>query len=1014
MNVQLFVVVVVVFCTLVELPASMGRSVNPYDIFRRTLPDSSVIIAYNRSNEIEKHCSPFLASASELKPDDKMKDRLWNELSFYLGDWEQENDGVPLMQLRNAGIPRSSQSLTTSPLKLASFEVIDVNSVQHHENAVSLKGVLALGISRDRSYVYDMILGRRTNPGSSVMPIVFEGVYMETKENAGEGLLCLLGSSTSKLSTDRYKSDEFSEFLHNHRPQLLFLEDDQILLVLHCPKTFKSTTRPIQGEMVSLNKQLSLRYFSKVYIYSKLSGHMKYQFTSELLESRKLDPTPYQDELMEDGPLKFTGEELCAVLDFVSREEAFNVVPNYRFNGSYMSQIHGKLGPFLLRKDMEATGGLTYDNIKLVFQHVKCEQDTISNSRGSGSAKVTAVLRAFPKESSINLEAIRSTSRSGLTLTAKGIWDSSSGQLLMVGCEARVDSGSEGCDYQIAVYFPHAFSIKQRSFLFGSIYSFTKDISFDNPLFFDAMTGPIQFMNRHLWHAPYYNMSYKYSKIKLVDGFERRTLTSVKQSLFQYPALKDRGEPLVQLSMLARSLHIDGYVVSDQSDQLIDGQKSRVRIHVEVLSLGPFLGWYDSTMDRRNQRDKPVITEEDLTGSQILNVSMHLLFETERSHRKTTYKNVSELSLEGLYDPTFGEMHLIGCRKALVESIGIDRGQDCLIEVKIQYPAKNAQWKKHPSAEITISSQRQEEDPLYFHLISLDADLTSPGYETAINQKYLEVIICMLMLAASIAIIWSQLLYMKANANTVPHTSTFMLATQILGYSFPLLCGAKVLLISKDSEAYGRWPHYHPALAMLKVLEIIQNALLLVALLLTVRLFHMVRESKKQPRPEGSPEIRYASKKKYFIQSIIVVSTFNILSLLDVRDNPDPVHLQPGKDLHMQPIWMTIIEGFVYWLQDMFLFPQILVYLTMETPVKSLRKAYYLGFTAIRLLVHFFNNVRDPILHPNVERSEFMSQNSTSALLAKVGTPSTIILLHAIIIFILQNRSTRSISTLQK
>ncbi|OMO57951.1 hypothetical protein COLO4_34966 [Corchorus olitorius] len=941
MNVQLFVFVVV-FCTLVDLPASMGRSVNAYDIFRRTLPDSSVIIAYKRSNEIEKHCSPFLASASELKPDDKMNGRLWNELSFYLGDWEQEKDGVPLMQLHDAGFPQSSQSLTTSPLKLASFEVIDVNSVQHHKNTVSVKGILALGISRDSSYVYDMILGRRKNPGSSVMPIVFEGVYMETKENAGEGLLCLLGTSTSTLSTDRYESDEFSEFSHNLRPQLHFLEDDQILLVLRYPKTFKLTTRAIQGEMVSLNQQHGSRHFSKVYIYSQISGHMKYQFTSELLESRKFDPTPYQDKLIEDGPLKFTGGEFCAVLDFVSQKEAFNVVPNYRFNRSNMSQIHGKLGPFLLGKDMEATSGLTYDNIKLVFQHVKCEQDTISNSRGSGSAKVSAVLRAFPKESIIDLEAIRSTGLSGLTLTAEGIWNSSSGQLLMVGCEASVDSGLEGCNYQIAAYFPHAFSIKQRSFLFGSIYSLKKDISFDNPLFFDAMTGPTQFMNKHLWRAPYYNMSYKYSKIKLVDGFERRTLpyqnlTSViKQSLFQYPALKDGGEPLDQLSMLARSLRIDGYVVSDQSDQLTDGQKSRIRIHVEVLSLGHFWG---------------------------------------------------------------GEMHSIGCRKALVESISVERGQDCLIEVKIQYPAKNFQWKKHQSAKITIRSQRQEEDPLYFNLISLDADVThSPGYETAINQEYLEVIICILMLAASIAIIWSQLLYMKADANIVPHISTFMLAAQILGYSLPLLCGAKVLLISKDSEAYGRWPHDHPALAILKVLEIIQNALLLVALLLTARLFHMVRESKKQPRPEGSPEIRYASKKKYFIQSIIVVSMFHILSSLAVRNNPDPVHLQPGKNLHMQPSWMTIIEGFVYWLQDMFLFTQILVYLTMETPVKSLRKAYYLGFTAIRLLVHFFDNVRDPILHPNVERSEFMSQNSTSALLAKYllvgaeGKPETSVL----------------------
>ncbi|WRX32165.1 Protein of unknown function DUF2921 - like 6 [Theobroma cacao] len=90
-----------------EVASAISSFASPYDIYQ-TLADSSVVIAYDRSAGIEKHCSSFLTSASELKPDDNMGGRLKNELSFYLGDWEQENDGAPLMQLDDNGIPASS------------------------------------------------------------------------------------------------------------------------------------------------------------------------------------------------------------------------------------------------------------------------------------------------------------------------------------------------------------------------------------------------------------------------------------------------------------------------------------------------------------------------------------------------------------------------------------------------------------------------------------------------------------------------------------------------------------------------------------------------------------------------------------------------------------------------------------------------------------------------------------------------------------------------------------------
>ncbi|XVF84481.1 hypothetical protein PTKIN_Ptkin17bG0040400 [Pterospermum kingtungense] len=228
--------------------------------------------------------------------------KLKNELSFYLGDWEQETDGEPpLMQLHDNGGPESINRSLTSLLKLVSFEVKDVNFVHLLENTVSLGGFLSLGISRNSSFAYGMGLEPGMSPGSSVMVVIFEGVYMETEENGGERLMCLVGSSTStSSSTDRCDcDDQFSEFSSNYVstyniPQTRFLQDDKVVLVLRYPKTFNLTSRAIHGEMVSLNKQGDSRYFGKVHISSQLtSGHSKYQFISELLQSRTSNPPPF-------------------------------------------------------------------------------------------------------------------------------------------------------------------------------------------------------------------------------------------------------------------------------------------------------------------------------------------------------------------------------------------------------------------------------------------------------------------------------------------------------------------------------------------------------------------------------------------------------------------------------------------------------------------------------------------------------------------------------------------------
>lgn len=215
-----------------------------------------LVYKYNRLSEIEKECSPFLSSASQLNPDDSRSYKLKKELSFFNGDWNQESSESPLMPFDDSDIPRTS-SLHYSPLKLVGFEVKDVNPDHHFPNAVSLQGTMCIGIARNTTLLYDSFSTFHFSPGMSVLKISFEGVYMEMVKNEGERLLCMLGNTTLPMGK---------------------LQDDRILLVLRHPKTFSLNKRAILGELRSLNEKGNDKYFDLVRTFSQLGQYSKYEF----------------------------------------------------------------------------------------------------------------------------------------------------------------------------------------------------------------------------------------------------------------------------------------------------------------------------------------------------------------------------------------------------------------------------------------------------------------------------------------------------------------------------------------------------------------------------------------------------------------------------------------------------------------------------------------------------------------------------------------------------------------
>ncbi|XP_015946250.1 uncharacterized protein LOC107471317 [Arachis duranensis] len=830
------------------------------------LDDSSEIFTYyGRIAEIEKHCSSYLSLASKLSADANRGSRIKRELSFTNGDWEQEDGNATLMPFSQS--KSFEDSLT---LKLVSFKVVDVSSVPHFENTVSLGGIMSIGISDEGSYFPShKYFSFTKRPGLSVLKIAFEGVYLQSNENGNEHLMCLLGNTTLPVPIP----EPFNYDYNGHLLDYTLLQDDQILLVLRYPPTFNLTSRVMRGEMRSLNQEGSLAYFDNVHISSQLNHHFTYQFSSEL-KSRSCDLYPYQQELTTYGAKSFdSGFSFCRFLRQVI-ERPFDILQNYNDR-----HVAGKLGPFQLGK--EFSSNWTHQNFRLLFQNLICEEETSNNI--VQTTRVSAVLRAFPASFPIFAWQGR-TGLSGLTLSAEGTWDSLKRKLCMTGCVNSV-LDSEECNYQVSLHFPNVFSIKQRSVLLGSIYSIKNETNTSFlPLLFDSLRGPSDLKSLGLYNNPYYN----YSKVELAAANKKKSppsklFTFIKKFL-KYPTLVDGLDLHAQLNFLSNKLNFHGCAVHHQS---MRNQKSRVDIQMEVLSL-----------DTSYQHETTEPEEKNL-----INISLHLAF-------SEGYLVESEVLypyfLEGVYDPLAGDMHLSGCRKVSPnDNSSFELALDCMVEVKVQYPSESTRWLMYPSVEMTITSQRSEEDALHFRTITLKTLRISYNEheQDYALMKTFEGVLRLLISLAAVAIIWSQLRYMNSNDSCIAYISHGTLALLMFGYGAELIMSNEILFES-NQDSIRNLPYE---------LQTPRILLLLVSLLLTIKQYQKVSEAKHMPNGY------------YFV-----------------------------------PAMSVIMKTLALKMQDLFLMPQVIENMACSSQVRPLRKTYYFGLTLLRLVIHFYYYIRDP------------------------------------------------------
>lgn len=969
---------------------------------------------YDRIDEVKKQCKSVLSSASELRLG-VVATTAFNvkeDLNFVSGDWGQDVGHAPIMPFDDREI---AKNYLESPLQLASFRVSDVDLAHQANKFTSVSGVLMLGITWDESLAepYEDGLKFQILPGYSHLTISFQGIYTETKQNGGERVLCLLGNTMlPSRESDANKSPwewlKGSDPYYNQPP---LLQDDQILLVVRYPTTFSLTKRVIRGELKSLNPKTNLKYFDQVHIFSQLPRSVNYEFGADKFVSKACDSYPFRQESFLSSSIDvYKGTEVCQLLEQVSGWEPFMVVPNWRCNAT--NDFCSKLGPFASDGRIKATNG-SFKNVQLYMQDVRCEQTR--GLKNSSTSKVAAVFRVARPTGNRSWERRRSA-LNNMTLAAEGIWKSSNGQLCMVGCLGRVDAEGSSCNTRICMYIPISFSIKQRSIISGSISSMNRNKPSYLPLSFEMLGRVSEYWD----YFRYFNSYYKYSKIEAAGAILERNEafsfgTVIKKSLLPFRKLENADTYMSSLSLLAEDLSFHTYAVPVP---LHDPQSRRTNARMQILSVDSLFG--RRLMSSKNisiyttEEERPYVTKAEYTEKQLLlNVSAQLML------FGNAYGNFSTVFLEGLYNPSVGKMYLVGCRVAraswqiLFESMDLEGGLDCLLEVVVSYPPTTSRWLVNPTAEISIASQRAEDDPLHFAPVKLQTFpiMYRRQREDILSRRGAEGILSILMLSLAIASVMSQLFYIKHNMDSAPFISLVMLGVQVLGFGLPLITGAEALFKKQASFESDEMLSYNLEKSQwISMIDYTVKLLLLALFLLTLRLCQKVWKSRVRlvSRTPLEPH-RAPSDNQVLMATLIIHAIGCALILITHTVKASRPSLQTarlidsrGQSRALQG-WKTELEEYFGLVQDFFLLPQVIGNLVWELNCKPLRGPYFIGITVVRLVPHLYDYIRPPAPASNpyyVEDYEFF--NPSKDFYSKIGDiaiPITAILLAAVVYF---------------
>lgn len=313
---------------------------------------------------------------------------------------------------------------------------------------------------------------------------------------------------------------------------------------------------------------------------------------------------------------------------------------------------------------------------------------------------------------------------------------------------------------------------------------------------------------------------------------------------------------------------------------------------------------------------------------------------------------------------------------------------DCSIEMRVEYPPTTARWLINPTAKVRIASTRDPGDPLHFNETALQTlpILYREQRQDILSRRSVEGILRIATLAAAIAAEFSQLMYIKANTDVMPYVSLVMLGVQAVGYSVPLITGAEALFarIAAGNDGGAAVPPSYEVdkSALYWIIDCVVKILILAAFLLTLRLAQKVWRSRirlltRSPLEPGRvPSDRrvllYSSGAHLVGFTVILAAHYVSVYGRPVRD--DGSYMDARGRTHALREWAVTLEEYVGMAQDFFLLPQVIGNVVWRINCKPLKKSYYAGVTAVRLLPHLYDYIKAPAINPYfAEEYEFVN-----------------------------------------
>ncbi|XP_040245206.1 uncharacterized protein [Aegilops tauschii subsp. strangulata] len=430
---------------------------------------------------------------------------------------------------------------------------------------------------------------------------------------------------------------------------------------------------------------------------------------------------------------------------------------------------------------------MAFTDFAILMQALRC--GTTSGLDGKAVVLVTGLFRAVPPWEDREM-AVKHAGLSDMTLSAEGV-------------------------PYISMYVPTT----RRDILMGQITSMDGS---HFPLSCRRGLHPREGCNKVGRPDEWLRMTYNYKKVGQAMELLRRTKTSrissklVSMSPISYPRKRAGHDDTASLS---EDLHLRFRAGPEWI--MKGGQSSERFFELQIISIGPLVG-YVPQPSMSVAQDQDGMGDHGVERQELLNVSA--AFTVSESF----FGPRSVMSLEGVYNPEDGRMHLVGCQgveapwQIMSKMRGLRSGMDSSIELEVQYPPTRMRWLFSPSAKVHLSSTRATGDPLFM------------------EQKG---VVCLAMLSATIAAALRQLSYMESHPDTVPYISLAMLGAQALCYGAALVTDASILLAwrrtSDDDGNYRmqvRGLHWD--------MDCSVKALALAALLLMLRLAHKVRRSR--------------------------------------------------------------------------------------------------------------------------------------------------------------------------